>query len=83
LCYASQAQSEPAAHGDKRWSGLDLANGTLRNSLDAGVIEPAMAKVKCLQLATEAAITILRIDDTIKLKPKQGEQTEEDDGHGH
>jgi chaperonin GroEL (HSP60 family) len=38
-----------------------------------------MAKVKCLQLATEAAITILRIDDMITLKPKESEQT--DDGH--
>ncbi|XP_039010685.1 T-complex protein 1 subunit alpha-like [Hibiscus syriacus] len=47
--------------------GLDLLNGTVRNNLEAGVIEPAMSKVKILQFATEAAITILRIDDMIKL----------------
>ncbi|MFS7964150.1 putative chaperonin Cpn60/TCP-1 family, groEL-like equatorial domain superfamily [Helianthus anomalus] len=47
--------------------GLDLINGTVRNNLEAGVIEPAMSKVKILQFATEAAITILRIDDMIKL----------------
>ncbi|KAE9463059.1 hypothetical protein C3L33_05033, partial [Rhododendron williamsianum] len=41
--------------------------GTVRNNLEAGVIEPAMSKVKILQFATEAAITILRIDDMIKL----------------
>lgn len=47
--------------------GLDLSHGTVRNNLEAGVIEPAMSKVKIIQFATEAAITILRIDDMIKL----------------
>lgn len=47
--------------------GLDLVKGAVRNNLEAGVIEPAMSKVKILQFATEAAITILRIDDMIKL----------------
>ncbi|VFQ75766.1 unnamed protein product [Cuscuta campestris] len=53
----------------KHWSsmGLDLLKGTIRDNLEAGVIEPAMSKVKILQFATEAAITILRIDDMIKL----------------
>ncbi|KAJ4981143.1 hypothetical protein NE237_031980 [Protea cynaroides] len=47
--------------------GLDLSKGAIRNNLEAGVIEPAMSKVKILQFATEAAITTLRIDDMIKL----------------
>ncbi|KAL6981715.1 T-complex protein 1 subunit alpha [Sarracenia purpurea var. burkii] len=47
--------------------GLDLSKGTVRNNLEAGVIEPAMSKVKIIQFATEAAITILRIDDMIRL----------------
>ena len=34
----------------------------------AGVFEPAMSKIKSLKFATEAAITILRIDDMIKLE---------------
>jgi len=50
-----------------KFSGLDLTNGKVRNNLTAGVIEPAMSKVKALKFATEAAITILRIDDMIKL----------------
>lgn len=58
-------------------SGLDLLNGKVRNNLEAGVIEPAMSKIKSIQFATEAAITILRIDDYIKLnaapKPERGE----------
>eukprot|EP01123_Difflugia_compressa_P008898 TRINITY_DN2805_c0_g1_i1.p1 TRINITY_DN2805_c0_g1~~TRINITY_DN2805_c0_g1_i1.p1 ORF type:complete len:244 (-),score=45.93 TRINITY_DN2805_c0_g1_i1:210-941(-) len=50
--------------------GLDLFNGKLRNSIDAGVLEPTMSKIKSIRFATEAAITILRIDDMIKLNPK-------------
>ncbi|KAK4755386.1 hypothetical protein SAY87_009143 [Trapa incisa] len=57
--------------------GLDLSKGTVRNNLEAGVIEPAMSKVKIIQFATEAAITILRIDDMIKLV-KDESQNEQD-----
>jgi T-complex protein 1 subunit alpha len=34
-------------------------------------VEPAISKIKSLRFATEAAITILRIDDMIKLAPPQ------------
>ncbi|KAK7399715.1 hypothetical protein VNO78_10904 [Psophocarpus tetragonolobus] len=53
--------------------GLDLSEGKVRNNLEAGVIEPAMSKVKIIQFATEAAITILRIDDMIKLIKDEGQ----------
>jgi T-complex protein 1 subunit alpha len=49
--------------------GLDLVNGTIRDNLAAGVVEPAMSKIKSLRFATEAAITILRIDDRIQTNP--------------
>jgi T-complex protein 1 subunit alpha len=78
--------------------GLDLSKGIIRNNLEYGVIEPAMSKVKIiqvgthvsflvmlfydakihstfytssLQFATEAAITIVRIDDMIKLTKEE------------
>ncbi|CAL9076151.1 T-complex protein 1 subunit alpha [Musa troglodytarum] len=57
--------------------GLDLSKGTTRNNLEAGVIEPAMSKVKIIQFATEAAITILRIDDMIKLIKDERENEED------
>jgi len=60
-------------------SGLDLSEGKVRDNLTAGVIEPAMSKVKAIQFATEAAITILRIDDRIILNP----EPEKEDPHGH
>ena len=53
--------------------GLDLVKGVVRDNKKAGVFEPAMSKVKSLKFATEAAITILRIDDMIKLFPEQKE----------
>ncbi|CAL9199680.1 unnamed protein product [Musa hybrid cultivar] len=57
--------------------GLDLSKGIVRNNLEAGVIEPAMSKVKIIQFATEAAITILRIDDMIKLVKDERENEED------
>lgn len=51
-------------------TGLDLKAGKVRDNVAAGVIEPAMSKVKSIQFATEAAITILRIDDLITLNPE-------------
>lgn len=74
--YASQTDTTKK---DLSKSGLDLLNGKIRNNLEAGVVEPAMGKVKCLQFATEAAITILRIDELIKLNPR----AEPERGHDH
>lgn len=47
--------------------GLDLVRGVTRDNVEAGVLEPMLAKIKIIQFATEAAITILRIDDLIQL----------------
>jgi T-complex protein 1 subunit alpha len=68
--FHNAAQRAPITDLEKRefmHTGLDLMNGKVRNNLKAGVLEPAMSKVKSLKFATEAAITILRIDDMIKL----------------
>jgi chaperonin GroEL (HSP60 family) len=51
--------------------------GKVRNNVDAGVLEPALSKTKMIQVATEAAITILRIDDLITLAPPPPEAGEE------
>ena len=45
--------------------------GKLRDSIKAGVLEPLQSKIKSLKFATEAAITILRIDDLIRIDPKE------------
>jgi len=55
-------------HEYLKWYGLDLINGEVKDNRKMGVLEPTMSKVKSLKFATEAAITILRIDDMIKLQ---------------
>ena len=47
-----------------------MLNGVVRDNKLAGVLEPTVSKVKCIKFATEAAITILRIDDLIKIEPE-------------
>ena len=54
--------------------GLDLYKGVVRDNKKAGVLEPAVSKIKSLKFATEAAITILRIDDMIKLAPEKKDE---------
>jgi T-complex protein 1 subunit alpha len=51
----------------------------LRENVEAGVLEPAVMKIKCIQFATEAAIAILRIDDMIRLQPKKEPERDEED----
>jgi len=69
---AAQTSDDPQKQ-ELKYSGLDLVNGKVRNNKNAGVLEPTMSKIKSLKFATEAAITILRIDDMIKLEPEQQE----------
>jgi T-complex protein 1 subunit alpha len=64
-----------------KWTGLDLENGKVRNNLEAGVLEPAISKIKMIRFATEAAVTILRIDDAIKLNPAADPNNPQGDGY--
>lgn len=73
--HAAQS-SDDASKKDLKYSGLDLINGKIRNNYLAGVVEPAMSKIKSLKFATEAAITILRIDDSIVIDPERNEEAE-------
>eukprot|EP01071_Lankesteria_metandrocarpae_P013299 Lankesteria_metandrocarpae@DN69_c0_g1_i1.p1 len=70
--YAEQHASEPPKQFG-RW-GLDLVQGQVRDSFAAGVLEPTVTKVKAIRFATEAAITVLRIDDVIKVYPEPEQQ---------
>lgn len=71
--YHNTSQTK-AEHADLKNFGLDLYEGAVKDNLKMGVFEPAISKVKSLKFATEAAITILRIDDLIKLEPEKGEE---------
>lgn len=53
---------------------MDLTNG-IANNRDAFVWEPLLVKVNALKAATEAACTILSIDETVRNpKSEQEEQ---------
>jgi len=67
--YHQKAQTDEASKRYK-WIGLDLTNGAVRDNIKHGVLEPAMSKIKSIKFATEAAVTILRIDDAIQMNPK-------------
>lgn len=62
-----------------KYYGLDLVNGVTTNNLERGVLEPALSKVKAMRFATEAAVSILRIDDQIKMNPTDKPQTRRDE----
>jgi T-complex protein 1 subunit alpha len=66
--HTAQTQEEKS---DLKWTGLDLEEGKVRDNVKAGVLEPAMSKIKMIKFATEAATTILRIDDSIKMSSKE------------
>lgn len=68
--YHNSSQTKPE-HKNLKYVGLDLFEGVVRDNLKAGVLEPSVSKIKSFKFATEAAITILRIDDMIKLQPTQ------------
>ena len=73
--HASQTRADRTALAQ---CGLDLAEGRVRDSVAAGVLEPALSKTKMLQFATEAAVTILRIDDFIRLDAPPAQDGEDE-----
>lgn len=76
--YLSQTQKDKE---QLKFSGLDLTDGKIRDNLNAGVVEPALSKIKSLRFATEAAISILRIDDMIKLNVHERQDPRGRGGH--
>ncbi|HTY74994.1 MAG TPA: thermosome subunit beta [Candidatus Nanoarchaeia archaeon] len=58
---------------DGKFMGINVFTGKIQNSIDNGVIEPAIVKEQALKSAAESAAMILRIDDVISSsKPKSG-----------
>jgi T-complex protein 1 subunit alpha len=72
-------QKNPEKYPKNKNFGLDLEEGKIVDNIEIGVIEPTSTKVSIIQLATEAAISILRIDDLIKLNPKPEPERDQHD----
>ncbi len=72
------------------YAGVDVLKGKVaENMLDIGVFEPLLVKTQVVKSATEAAISILKIDDVIAAAPpkkeekgKKGAEEEEAKGPG-
>jgi chaperonin GroEL (HSP60 family) len=47
------------------WVGLDLFAGEPRDMAEAGIVEPLLVTRHAIEGATEAAISVLRIDDVL------------------
>ncbi|OWB56361.1 hypothetical protein B5S28_g2261 [[Candida] boidinii] len=47
------------------WAGIDFVNENIGNNMDNFVWEPSLIKINALQSATEAAMLILSVDETI------------------
>lgn len=54
------------------WSGVDIENEGVCNTLEAYIWEPVLVKQNALNAATEAALTILSVDETIKSADSEG-----------
>jgi archaeal chaperonin len=57
---------------DGKNMGINVFTGKVQNSIDNGVIEPAVVKEQALKSAAESAAMILRIDDVISSSKKGG-----------
>lgn len=55
--YHYTAQTKPEKAGLNRY-GLDLIKGALRNNVEAGVLEPVLAKLKIIQVTPATSHTI-------------------------
>uniref|UniRef100_A0A914XUA8 T-complex protein 1 subunit alpha n=1 Tax=Panagrolaimus superbus TaxID=310955 RepID=A0A914XUA8_9BILA len=78
--FHNKSQHEKAS-AHLKYAGLDLINGEIIDNKEAGVFEPLVSKIKSLKFATEAAITILRCDDLIKLDKIDRKPDEHDECH--
>ena len=78
--FHNKSQHEKAS-AHLKYAGLDLINGEIIDNKEAGVFEPLVSKIKSLKFATEAAITILRIDDLIKLDKIERNPQDHDECH--
>lgn len=57
-----------------RWQGVDVLNGSVADMYEIFVWEPEIVRVNVLKAATEAACTILSVDQTIKNPASEQQQ---------
>lgn len=63
----NNTNSKNAKVSVENMKGVDLLTNTIQNNLEHGIVEPTKYKVKALKAATEAAISILRVNEIIEI----------------
>jgi T-complex protein 1 subunit theta len=58
--------------GGKTTTGIDVVNGGTIDAAEAGILDHAVTKLEALRLATDAAVTVLRVDQIIMAKQAGG-----------
>lgn len=48
-----------------KFIGIDVSKGMIQDNFEGGILEPTMYKLKALKAATEAAISVLRINEIV------------------
>uniref|UniRef100_A0A4W5LV34 Chaperonin containing TCP1 subunit 8 n=1 Tax=Hucho hucho TaxID=62062 RepID=A0A4W5LV34_9TELE len=70
-------------HEGNKNMGFDIEGegAALKDMLEAGILEPFLVKHWGIKLATNAAITVLRVDQIIMAKPAGGPRAPKQQGH--
>ncbi len=72
--FEAQLKSKNLDEKERGNWGIDAITGEIVNVWERGLVDPLRVKKYMLSTATEAAITILRIDDIIASKPRKEEK---------
>uniref|UniRef100_A0A673K250 T-complex protein 1 subunit theta n=1 Tax=Sinocyclocheilus rhinocerous TaxID=307959 RepID=A0A673K250_9TELE len=72
-----------AHHEGNKNSGFDIEGEgpVVRDMMEAGILDPYLVKHWGIKLATNAAITVLRVDQIIMAKPAGGPKAPKQQGH--
>uniref|UniRef100_A0A8C2FDV1 T-complex protein 1 subunit theta n=1 Tax=Cyprinus carpio TaxID=7962 RepID=A0A8C2FDV1_CYPCA len=72
-----------AHHEGNKNSGFDIEGEgpAVRDMIEAGILDPYLVKHWGIKLATNAAITVLRVDQIIMAKPAGGPKAPKQQGH--
>ncbi|KRH93643.1 Chaperonin complex component, TCP-1 alpha subunit (CCT1) [Pseudoloma neurophilia] len=65
-----QIHLERNGHENPHFYGLNVLTGQIGDNMEQGIVEPAILKMRIIRAAVEVAISILRIDEIIKVPVK-------------
>ncbi|KAG8345551.1 t-complex protein 1 subunit theta [Trypanosoma vivax] len=71
-------QLEIDHNGGKVHHGVNVEDGTTINALEAGIVEPYLTKYWAINLATEAVVTVLQVNQIIVAKQAGGPKNRPD-----